>query len=268
MSITNPSFELAGAQPGDASGWTRTVVSTYEEIAGFGALNAPLETFEVEWGNEPVLFEFADADVARAIYTDPTPPNTRNAEGFEVLWGSNEGFQFELTSTEDAVFGATSFEPFETGWGNDAFLFGFSGPDVAAAPTEDFESGWLNTIYLYAFTNPDLSAALFYVGAQPRENFETVFPLRAYTPDVTVNAFASTAHGFANGDVVQFTGDGAVPRPFQVGIDYFVRDVTANALRIAASAGGAALVLTDSGSGQRQLQASTSGFWTLAMTTL
>jgi len=53
-----------------------------------------------------------------------------------------------------------------------------------------------------------------------------------------------TAHGLADGAVVQFNTDGTLPGTVGTGTNYFVRDSTANDFNVAATSGGTALALT------------------------
>lgn len=68
----------------------------------------------------------------------------------------------------------------------------------------------------------------------------------AYTTD-TVTALN---HPFADGDVVRLSVSGGVlPEPLAVMTDYYVRDVSGDTMKLAATSGGAAINLTTAGSG-------------------
>ena len=55
---------------------------------------------------------------------------------------------------------------------------------------------------------------------------------------------------FADADIVRITTDQAdLPSPLAVGTDYHVRDVSGSTLKLAATAGGAAIDITDAGTG-------------------
>ncbi len=58
-----------------------------------------------------------------------------------------------------------------------------------------------------------------------------------------------TDDGFANGDIVQFSTTGTLPAGLTAATDYYVRDITATTLKVAASGTGAAIDITDTGSG-------------------
>ena len=66
--------------------------------------------------------------------------------------------------------------------------------------------------------------------------------------DATTDVLDSAAHGFANADTVVVWGSG-LPTGLAVGTVYHVRDVTTDSLKLAATAGGAAIDLTAVGSG-------------------
>ena len=63
------------------------------------------------------------------------------------------------------------------------------------------------------------------------------------TPSDTVTCIA---HGFADGNAVVFYG-GTTPSPLVEGTVYYARDVTTDAFKVAATAGGAAIDLTSNG---------------------
>lgn len=68
--------------------------------------------------------------------------------------------------------------------------------------------------------------------------------------DAGTDALTATAHGLANGDIVRFGGTGGdVPAGLAINTDYYVRDSTANTFKVAATASGAAIDLTDAGTG-------------------
>lgn len=72
--------------------------------------------------------------------------------------------------------------------------------------------------------------------------------LKTFTADNSTNVFTSTAHGFNDGDMVIFrSGDN--PEPIAAGKVYYVRDKTADTFRVSNTSGGAAVDLTDNGTG-------------------
>lgn len=68
--------------------------------------------------------------------------------------------------------------------------------------------------------------------------------------DATTDVLDSPAHGFTNTQmVVVWAGAGALPAGVAEGTVYHVRDVTTDSLKLAATAGGAAIDLTTIGTG-------------------
>lgn len=75
---------------------------------------------------------------------------------------------------------------------------------------------------------------------------------KIYTADSTTDVITSTAHGFNDGDMI-IHDFGDVPLPLVAGKIYYVRDKTTNTYKVAATSGGAAIDLTDNGSGTLQV---------------
>lgn len=69
------------------------------------------------------------------------------------------------------------------------------------------------------------------------------------TVDPATDIFTLTAHGFAANHQVVFTSTGTLPTPLVAGTIYFVRDVTANTFKVAATSGGVAIDITSAGTG-------------------
>jgi hypothetical protein len=176
----NLGFELAGAAPGLAAGWTLALLASAEEIAGYApAPQRPQEDFERGWaGNDDFAFTLAPAAVEPALFDSPP----KSFESFEQEWAGNESFLFELASIAAADYdpgaGTKLVEDYEGFWSsNEAFLFAFAPADLAAAPLEPFESGWRsNGTFLFAFAPANLSAAQYGSPAQPVEGFEASWP--------------------------------------------------------------------------------------------
>ena len=183
----NLGFELAGAAPGLADGWTLAFHSGAEEIAGYDpAPERPAEDFERSWsGNDAFMFAFEPGDVEPALY-DESP---ESVEDFEEGWLQNESFLRELASTAAADYdpgpGTKLVEDFDGLWaGNESFIVAFAPGDLAAAPLEVFESGWRsNEAFLFAFAPADLSSASYDAAgvAEPVEDFEELFPMLVMT---------------------------------------------------------------------------------------
>jgi hypothetical protein len=72
---------------------------------------------------------------------------------------------------------------------------------------------------------------------------------KAFTSTASTDKFASTAHGFSNGDSVLLRAGFTGTAPLAVGAVYFVRDVETNAFKLTATEGGAAINITSDGAG-------------------
>lgn len=73
----------------------------------------------------------------------------------------------------------------------------------------------------------------------------------AFTGAAATDLITSTAHGLAAGDQIVLTG-GSLPTGLVAATTYFVRDVSANTFKLAATSGGAAIDITVDGSGSYQ----------------
>jgi hypothetical protein len=89
-----------------------------------------------------------------------------------------------------------------------------------------------------------------YSQREQREDFANV----TFTADSSTDVITSTAHPFSNSDEVRVANSGGgLPAPLVVNTSYFVRDATANTLKLSATQGGAAINLTSNGSGTNTL---------------
>ncbi len=149
--VYNGGFELAGAAPGLADGWTLRVRSTAEEIATYP--EAPDEGFEAGWANDHFHAAFAPGEAQPATYG----ALALLAEGFETGWDHNETYLDALGDIEAANFGPSKpVEDFEDGWPGVPYL----APMYLAATPDLFETGWKNGSYLTAFAAADLAAGI------------------------------------------------------------------------------------------------------------
>lgn len=172
--VTNPSFEVPGAEPSDALGWNMVTVATYEELAFYSV--STIESFE-DWSGGP--FAFVEADVSRAIF-DSTTLLASAVERFEAFWLNNHHalFSFTYASMDTALFGAAldDVEMFESGWDNDELLTTMPAVQAAAfdgESKEDFEDAWSNDTYFMALNPFFLLDGHFLPGLVTAENFES-----------------------------------------------------------------------------------------------
>ena len=64
---------------------------------------------------------------------------------------------------------------------------------------------------------------------------------------IATDVITVTAHGLSDADPVRFTNTGNLPAPLEPDTDYFVRDKTADTLKVAAASGGTAIDITSVG---------------------
>lgn len=254
MGLANKGFETAGASSGAAQGWTTTVLATLQKLPNFnGGLgpNTPVETFEAGWFNTTFTWFFTPSDVVVVSFN--TGLETSPYESFEVQW-SNEGYLFALGSAVEATFGGgLSADGFESGWSNDSYLFFFGPGDTTSlvlqlgGDTEMFEEGWDNDTYAVALGAATIVA---FDGPVPQlvEDFDHVSPRKAFVASLANDVFVSAAHGFTNGMPVKLKGPG-LPNGFAASVLYYVLYLTVDHFQLSLTLGGAAIHLTNEGSG-------------------
>ena len=181
MPVLNPSFEDAGALPGEAEHWTLSAVTSLEEIAGFGtALEEAWEDFE-RWFE--LLDSIDDVVVVLAFFDSAL----KGYEEFESGW-ANVVYLYDLPPAQlvTATFDGLAAEECETGWSNVPYAREWA--DVTAAtgvfdgePREDFEDQWRsNQLYAWTWAAVTSSTAMFDAGAQAVEDFNN-----GWTPATT-----------------------------------------------------------------------------------
>lgn len=173
MAVLNPSFEDAGAFPGEAEHWTLTATTSVEELAGFGAMpeNA-WEDFE-RWFD--LLASIDDVTVVLAFFDSALT----GYEAFATGW-SNTVYLYDLPPAQlvTATFDGTAAEDCETGWSNVPYARAWAEVTSAAGvfdgePAEDFEDGWReNQLYAWTWAQVRSSAAMFYGATLAFEDFE------------------------------------------------------------------------------------------------
>lgn len=77
-----------------------------------------------------------------------------------------------------------------------------------------------------------------------------------FTADAGTDVLTATGHTFENGNGVQLQTDGGtLPAPLEADVLYYVRDVSGDTLKLSETLGGAAIDLTDAGSGTLEIYA-------------
>ena len=161
--ITNPTFATAGANPGDASGWTLRTACARQAIAPFGSPPASMEGFETwtTWSaalSAPGLAPFA--------------PNGTE-EDFDA-W-PNALFARELTG---GLVAATTSESFaDTSWTGSPFFLWATLPETQGVFTGggalELFAGWQpGASYPLAFNDAAVTRAVFQ-GNAASETFAT-----------------------------------------------------------------------------------------------
>lgn len=76
----------------------------------------------------------------------------------------------------------------------------------------------------------------------------------SFTADDSNDVITATGHTYSDGDVIQLSNSGgALPAGLSANTNYYVRDVSGDTLKLAASSGGAAIDITDTGTGTHYL---------------
>ena len=299
MAFLNLGFE--DENPG-ASGtpddWAVTFTATADEVAAYDDGNTfppvfpvPFETFGGGWStNESYLFAYAEpidlGEIFPAFY-DNALPDPEAFEDFEDGWSTNESYLFTMGSISAAIYDIgvpETVENFEEEWPIGTFAFSWAdvlaglGEDAAdydTGPTiqvEDYERQW-RTNEAFDFTMGSTTAAVFDTGvgggSQAVEDFEEANPLQVITVVVGTDTVNAISNGLANGQTVMFENEGgALPAGLLPGTVYFVINWGTNTFKVSATSGGAAVDITDDGTGTHRVRPDTATFWTTFMATL
>ncbi len=277
MALTNLGFETPDVTAGSALAWTRTEVITAERAAVWGTLALDDEEFEAEWNNDDALFAFNDPliQLETAIFNF-TLDAVSGADSFEMGWDGNQGYAFELDSTDYAQFGAglLPIEAFEVEWdANEDYDFTLPATTVAlfngGNTIERFEINWrYNESYIVTWPG-DTDPASFQVGLSGGsiETFESGYLEQGVSVTAGTDYVALTAQPFANGNKVKFRliGEGALPGGFTTGGVYWVVNQATNQFQVSHSLGGSAIDITDNGSGTIVVGRDPDRYWTIAV---
>lgn len=76
---------------------------------------------------------------------------------------------------------------------------------------------------------------------------------KTFTVANATDVCTATGHGLLDGQKARVTTSGVLPAPLVAGTDYWLRDVTANTFKLAATKGGSAIDLTTDGTGTQTL---------------
>ena len=82
----------------------------------------------------------------------------------------------------------------------------------------------------------------------------TAHPTTTFTADATTDRLTANGHPVSDGDeIIVSNSGGSLPGGLAASTRYFARDVSANAMRLAAVPGGSAIDITSAGSGTHSL---------------
>jgi hypothetical protein len=280
--VSNLSFETAGAGPGLAALWTLSVTAGAEQTATWGTATPPLdeEGFEAEWDNDDYVLAFALADTFPPLFGEHVGDG-EPLETFERGWENNQGYLFELSSVSEAEFDSTpeAVEDHEEGWSDNEDYDVELGASTAASfdqaltpqDVEDHEDGWRGTGAGNDYdTVLGSSVVAIFDGAfnDAKEDFEETFQELQVTVNPATDLFtASGAHGLVAGDLVRFRlGSGALPAGVNPAFDYHViaSGITATAFKVSLTIGGATIDVTDAGAGEFYVRGDETLYWVLS----
>lgn len=262
MAINNGSFETPGTSAWLADGWTSTFVYSGWLIADFG-VDSPLsvETFGPGWAN-PVYVSTIDG-INAPFDSTWVPGNLFTPNGVEsfLYWrkftrrttilGPSALFFYTLTSSSLPV------ECFTSGWNNDAFATGITGQDF----WESFIQ-WMPNPY-----NTDTvggTEAEFGTGGGPLtvEYFTDIRPDTVFVADLDTNTFLAPNHYLFDEEPVFVLSTGTRPGGLAQNIQYYVIFLSTNEFKLSKTPGGAAIVVTDPGTGVHSCRSDQTKFWT------
>jgi hypothetical protein len=174
MALANPSFEDAGALPGDAAHWTLTAHTSREAIAAFGA--APPEAFESfeRW------FAFVDALAGVTTVIAFFDGGRDGDEDFEEAW-ANSLYLREFQPAVLVPLHTPAAETFDANWSGAAYFLAWGAAPSDAATfgahgIEDFEAHWhANESFAHDLATITTDGARFAPGARAFEPFDTAW---------------------------------------------------------------------------------------------
>lgn len=228
------------------------------------------DTFEEGWSaNESYAVALAvGTNGVRAIWNDGTV-NPSNFDGFEGGWG-NTPYLLTIATAVQATFDTDTDadEDFENAWSaNESYQLTIGSPvaatfDASPEAFEDFEEGWSsNESYSLVLTGPttitfcaDLAFGI--------ETFERSIDDADYVVDAPTDVFTPTTQPYSNTDsVVLINVGGAFPGGIIHTLPHYVRDATGTTFKLSQTSGGAAIDVTDAGTGTQIVRADPRHWW-------
>jgi hypothetical protein len=156
---------------------------------------------------------------------------------------SGEYDEVETVFTEQSTIGVTASalqpaEPQTFDSVSSLLIDFFNGAPTAATQAQLLADPYLNLIYV---ANPAGGELMQFTTPTPATT--------AFTADAGTDVCTSAAHGYSNGWAGTVSSTGTLPGGLTSGQTVFLRDVTANTFKVAATSGGAAINLTSAGTG-------------------
>ena len=134
--------------------------------------------------------------------------------------------------------------------------------DLDAEDFETFGNDSWDPDYKFDLSGSTVTATWDSNGGESAEDFEEVVRDVLYTVDSGTDIFTATAHGLTLNTVVRVVNvGGAFPQPLVRTLDYFVISVAANTFQLSLTASGAAINITDNGTGDQYVRGSAAKYW-------
>lgn len=255
---------------GDADGTTEYVGTGLSADAwGFflyeGAL-LPVEGYQLGWTGAGYLFALATP--TPATFPSALPQGT-TYEGYD-RWAFPYLADLEGYLT-DASFGAGVVETYAAGWGTDNYAATNASVTYAtfggAATTETYADGWGTDNYAGTVATPT-GATWSGDLALTAERYSPAYPEVAYTAIPATDKLSAEAHGLVNGVRVRLANAGypagaAFPAPLSPHVSYYVVNATTDDFKLSTTFGGAAVDITDEGTGEQFVVPDPRRYWTL-----
>ena len=249
----NPSFEIAGTNPGEAQDWTVTITFTGYLIGNFngGTGNpTPIEQFDqspfvrLVSGGTPSIFDVGQS------------PAPGSVESFDY-WSGNSHYVTAIGNGIAGEFaGAITLEQFdELAAGYVTLVTG--GATFADTFGSDYVAG-------YATTVTGGTVGTFYQGGVTIDAMQLVQPDVVFSVPTPSNdtLTTATAHGLPNGRAVTLRTTGSPPGGLTTNTVYYVINTASLTVKLSLTLAGAAIDITSSGSGTHRLHADETLFWT------